>query len=339
MSNLYLLISLFIASLIGNFILMKYGDKISISKNDQIQNIHQGRVSRLGGLILIILFFIYLHYSQIISLHFILFSSPILIPALLEDFGKNIKPRMRLFFILLASLFLVINLKTLPQFDMNYLNFILNNSYFQIIFYTLALATVINGQNIIDGTNGLSAITGIIIFICIGFLGIETSNLQIVQLASFIIILLFSFLIFNFPFGKIFLGDAGSYFIGLLGGYIVIKIFAQNTQLPTWSAIIILFYPTLEVVFSFFRKIFNNQSPFLPDKKHLHLKIYFLLTKGNAQPHRLYNSLVAPFLSIIWLSPLALLPLSLKLPHFSLLLLSGLVLVYFFFYFSIPDPE
>ena len=339
MNNWIELLLFLLASLVGNFLIMKYGYKISFIKKDQPQNIHQGNISRLSGLIIIILFFIYVIHSQILSLSFLSISFMVLIPALLEDFGFHLKPLIRLSLILLGCLLLVINLNYLPPFDLSFLNIVFNNFYFQIVFYTLALATVINGQNIIDGTNGLSASTGIIIFICIGYLGLEINNLEIIQIAIFIVILLISFLLFNFPFGKIFLGDAGSYFIGLLGGYLIIEIFATNPQLPTWSAVIILFYPSLEVIFSYFRKIYSHQSPFLPDNKHLHLKIFYLLSQGATKPSRLNNALVAPFLSIIWLSPLAILPISLVLPHLSLIFLAGLVLVYLFFYYSIPDPD
>ena len=339
MINWIELLLFFLASLIGNFLIMKYGYEISYKKVKQTQDIHQGQVSRLGGLIIIILFFIYAIHIQIMSPNFFFISLLVLIPALLEDFGFNLKPLIRLFAILMGCLLLVINLNYLPLFDLSFLNIFFNNFYFQIIFYTLALATVINGQNIIDGTNGLSASTGIVIFVCIGYLALEINNPEIIQIAIFMIILLISFLLFNFPFGKIFLGDAGSYFIGLLGGYLTIEIFATNPQLPTWSAVIILFYPALEVMFSYFRKIYSHQSPFLPDNKHLHLKIFYLLSKGTIKPSRLYNALAAPFLSIIWLSPLAILPISLVLPHLSLMFLAGLVLVYLFFYFSIPDPN
>ena len=339
MNNWIIFLFFFFTSLVGNFLIMKYGYQFSFKKGNQTQNIHQGQVSRLGGLILIILFFIYAIHGQIISLRFLSISLLVLIPALMEDFGINLKPLFRLFLILIGCLLLIVDLKSLPQFDLMFLNIFLNNFYFQIIFYTLALATVVNGQNIIDGTNGLSASTGIVIFICIGYLGIEINDPQIIQIAILVITLIISFLLFNYPFGKIFLGDSGSYFIGLLGGYLIIEIFASNPQLPTWSAVMVLFYPTLEVIFSYFRKINSHQSPFLPDKKHLHLKIFYLLSKGSTKPVRLYNALVAPFLSIIWLSPLAILPLSLALPHLSLVLLAGLVCLYFFFYFSIPDPE
>ena len=339
MINWIELLLFFLASFVGNFLMMKYGYQISLSKGNQTQDIHQGQISRLGGLILIILFYIYAILFQIIPLNFFFISLLVLIPALLEDFGFSLKPLIRLSAILMGCLILVINFNYLPPFDLSFLNIVFNNFYFQIIFYTLALATVINGQNIIDGTNGLSASAGLIIFICIGYLGLEISNPKIIQIAIIMITLIISFLLFNFPFGKIFLGDAGSYFIGLMSGYLIIEIFATNPQLPTWSAVIILFYPTLEVIFSYFRKIYSHQSPFLPDNKHLHLKIFYLLSNGEIKSSRLYNALVAPFLSIIWLSPLAILPISLVLPHLSIIFLVGLVLVYLFFYYSIPDPN
>ena len=47
--------------------------------------------------------------------------------------------------------------------------------------------------------------------------------------------------------------------------------------MPSWSAAVILFYPTFEVVFSYFRKIKNKKSPLLPDKHHLHLLIFQIL--------------------------------------------------------------
>lgn len=339
MNNQDVLLLFFLLSLVGNFIVMKYGAKITFIKASQVQDTHQGIIPRIGGLILITLFFIYGINAQIISFDFILISSLFLIPALFEDFGIHIKPLIRFFLIIISCLLLILNLESLPHFNLEFMNFILNNTYFQIIFFTLALSSIINGQNIIDGTNGHSASTAVIIFICIGYLGYEINDPQIIQIAIFLIIILISFLFFNYPFGKIFLGDAGSYFIGLMGGYLIIKIFATNPQLPTWSAVIVLFYPAFEVVFSFFRKILSHKSPFLPDNKHLHLKIFFLLSSSSFNSIRLCNALVAPFLSIIWLSPLVILPISLALPDISLLLLCGLILKYLLFYFAIPDPE
>jgi UDP-N-acetylmuramyl pentapeptide phosphotransferase/UDP-N-acetylglucosamine-1-phosphate transferase len=230
------------------------------------------------------------------------------------------------------------NIDQLPQFEFGYLNLLFNNYIFQIIFFTAAITTIINGQNIIDGTNGLSALTSMTIFASLWYTGFLVEDYNLMSISFTILLLLISFIIFNYPYGKIFLGDTGSYFLGLLAAYMTIQTFANNPELPSWSAVIILFYPTLEVVFSYFRKISQHKSPFLPDNQHLHLKIYHLLSKDSPQ-RRLYNALVAPFLSIIWLTPLTLLPLSFNFPHLSMIVLLALIIIYLFFYFSIPSPS
>ena len=335
-----LLITLFITSSLLNLSLMKWGHLFELKnmKLNQIQNIHEGFVSRLGGLVIFLCFGFYLFVNFSEYRIFLLLSIFIVSPALLEDLGFNIKPMIRLLFITLGCFLIIMSLDQLPQFEFGYLNLIFNNYIFQIIFFTLSMTTVINGQNIIDGTNGLSALTSITIFASLWYTGFILENDNLMSVSFVIILLLISFLLFNYPFGKIFLGDIGSYFLGLFAAYLTIQTFAKNPELPSWSAVIILFYPTLEVIFSYFRKLTNSQSPFVPDKKHLHLKIYSLLSKDSPK-RKLYNALVAPFLSIIWLTPLTLLPLSFDLPHLSILVLVVLILIYLFFYFAIPTPS
>ena len=125
MINWIELLSFFLASLVGNFLMMKYGYQISLSKGKQTQDIHQGQISRLGGLIIIILFFIYAITFQIISLSFLFISLFVMIPALFEDFGFNLKPLIRLSAILMGCFLLVINLNYLPPFDLSFLNIFL----------------------------------------------------------------------------------------------------------------------------------------------------------------------------------------------------------------------
>lgn len=333
-------IILFITSFFLNLSLTKWGHLLFLSKTkmNQVQDIHIGFVSRLGGLIIFLCSGIYLFTNFLDYQIFLLFSFLIISPALLEDLGINIKPWIRLLLIVLGCFLIIISSNKLPQFEFGYLNLIFNNHIFQIIFFTLAMTVVINGQNIIDGTNGLSSLTSITIYASLWYTGFILDDYNLMSVSFSIILLLVSFLLFNYPFGKIFLGDMGSYFLGLLAAYLTIQTFANHPELPSWSAVIILFYPTLEVIFSYFRKLACHQSPFLPDDQHLHLKIYYLLSKSNPD-RRLYNALVAPFLSIIWLTPLTLLPLSFNLPHLSIILLFVLIIIYLFFYYAIPSSR
>ena len=333
--------SIFLSSLILNFLMIRYGHFFYLggSPSKQVQDIHSGFVSRLGGLVLVVVFFL----VEVIFLKnlylFYYFVAIILVPALLEDLGYLIKPLYRFLFILLGCfLIVVLCIDIYPQFDFGVLNVIANNHFFQILFFTFALATVINGQNIIDGTNGLSAFTSLVIYSSLLYLGFFLKNEMLISQSILIIILLISFLLLNFPFGKIFLGDLGSYFLGLYAGYLVIDVYGKNPELSTWSAVIILFYPTLEVLFSYFRKLKDGISPFQPDKNHLHLKLFFVISKGSPK-RQLYNALIAPFLSIIWLTPFPIFILALHFSHFSFLALFFLLLLYLFFYYAIPDVK
>lgn len=334
--NYYSLLFFLILSIGLNFILVNF--KFFKIKNvkEQVQDIHFGNPSRLGGLVMFSLFFLY-EFTYLGNLHILFWVSLIIIlPALFEDLRISINPLFRLLAILTSSFIIIINFEILPYFNFGYLNILFNNQIFQVIFFTIAMSTVINGQNIVDGTNGLSAMTSASIFGSLLYLGFYLNDKQIIETCAIVITLLIGFLIFNYPYGKIFLGDTGSYFLGLLSSFMVIKVFASNPELPSWSAVTILFYPALEVTFSYFRKILSNKSPFLPDDLHLHLKIYNLISKDKTKS-RLFNALVTPFLGVIWLSPLALLPFSIQYPLWSISVLIFLIMVYLFFYISIPN--
>ena len=337
---LILLTCHFLISVFLFFIVIKYSNYLRIfNQKKQIQNIHIGEISRLGGLIIflnLVSIFYFIKNYEILWLLFI--SLIILIPAVIEDLNVNLPPIIRLINIIFFSGIVIFNLETLPIFNFYFLENFFNSETFKFIFFSLALCGVINGQNIIDGTNGLSVLTGISIFGCILYLGFYLNDDDLITTSLIIIFILVSFLLFNFPFGKIFLGDSGSYLIGLLAGYLIIKTFAIHENLPSWSAVIILYYPTMETIFSFCRKIYNKKSPFKADNKHLHIMIFLLISKNFDRP-KLFNSLVAPFLSIIWLTPLAVLPITLELPIISFLVLLILTFTYFFFYKAVPKPD
>ncbi len=316
---------------------MKYGLFFTTKSKKQIQNIHIVETPRIGGLIIFIHFFFYIYFFEKNLIFIFLISLLFLMPAFYEDLNYSIQPLIRLILIFTGSLLIILNLESLPQFQFIF-NSLLNNNYFQIIFFTICLATVINGQNIIDGTNGLSALTGISIFGSLLYIGLYVNDHQLINISIIIINLLICFLLFNYPFGRIFLGDCGSYFIGLLGGYLTIYTFGKYPELPSWSAIVILYYPCQEVVFSYFRKIINKTSPFAADNLHLHLKIFYLI-QSNKTNSKLFNALVAPFLSILWISPLALIPFAIQNHLLAILAVILLSFIYVFLYLSIPEPK
>jgi UDP-GlcNAc:undecaprenyl-phosphate/decaprenyl-phosphate GlcNAc-1-phosphate transferase len=171
-----------------------------------------------------------------------------------------------------------------------------------IIFFSLGLIGLMNGINFIDGMNGLAVLTIMgALSSCIALSYIAKDNQAFIVLVPWLIMLSI-FLLFNYPFGKIFLGDSGAYFIGILLGIWLIDFFARHNQISSWNALLIIFYPSIEVIYSVIRKISQGKSPFYPDREHLHIKIFDIVYLATKKP--LYaNNVTTIFLAIFWLAP------------------------------------
>lgn len=155
---------------------------------------------------------------------------------------------------------------------------------------------IINGNNLIDGVNGNMAFTNIAQLISLSFLAFILGDDITIQVTSLLLIPLIVFTLFNFPFGKIFCGDAGAYFYGFAISTSVIYLFGSYDDLLCWNAILILIYPSIELLFSFIRKkILENKSPFTADACHLHSLVYRIINKQNSK--FINNSFVSIFLA------------------------------------------
>jgi len=85
--------------------------------------------------------------------------------------------------------------------------------FFQKILTIFTVLGLINAANFIDGLNGL---LGICVVVTLAFAGFWIDFYQPILIMHWVLIAaVFGFLIFNFPKGRIFMGDTGSTFLGL----------------------------------------------------------------------------------------------------------------------------
>jgi UDP-GlcNAc:undecaprenyl-phosphate/decaprenyl-phosphate GlcNAc-1-phosphate transferase len=307
------------------------------------QQIHKEFTPRIGGLVIFCILIIFSYIESALEIKtvfnqvFLASMLPLVIITIREDLFLNTKPIQRLIGILVSSSIIIVFLiPQLPLIELPFLSQIINMSPVNFIFFILALTLLINGMNLIDGANGLSGFTSLATIVALGIIARMSNDSVTVNSCLIYSVILLSFLVFNYPFGKIFFGDTGAYLNGLIIGYMIINFYGQHPEIPTWSAVLFVLYPIVEVIFSFFRKVLSRRSPFYPDSKHLHIKLYNILNKGMKDKHLNSNYLITPFLSILWLGPPMAAIISFTSISISIYMIILFLFLYGFIYKSIP---
>lgn len=287
MSNNYLIYALlpfFISAFSSYFNIkilhLKFDNYIKKPKGPQ--KIHDDNISRLGGLSIIttitIMSFIHYLYSDIekdLILLCLLMSIPIFILGFWEDITQTVTPILRIFGSILSSILLIsifeLCIKNVGIIEIQSL---FNNKLFAFFFTVLCIVYLTQSFNIIDGLNGLSLFTGIIILGSVSIISYKVGDLENFYFAIFFISILLGVLIFNFPGGKIFIGDSGAYLIGLIASLLVLMLVNKNPNLSPFVIVQILIYPTYELFRSICRRLIHKKSIFRPDAGHLHSLLY-----------------------------------------------------------------
>lgn len=155
-------------------------------------------------------------------------------------------------------------------------------AWFGIPFTAVVIVFIINAINLIDGIDGLAS--GLSSIACaiygVSFLLINEYTCAIISFATLGV--LCPFFYYN-VFGdvkkhsKIFMGDTGSLTIGLILSILGIRLFTHSFDpalefQPAVLAFSPLIIPSFDVVRVYIVRIRNHQSPFLPDKNHIHHK-------------------------------------------------------------------
>lgn len=270
----------FFLTIILIFIIFAFAKKIKFlneSKSTDLRKIHSFTTIRVGGLcfVSLLIFLSYLNFQQFYLIIF--FSFIILILGVAEDLTLSINNYLRLFLltILISSYVFFQDLHTLNFESYLLSTFLLHNSLITFLFILIGFLLLINGLNFIDGTNGLLLGISLLITLVLSMKSYNQSDI-IFTISSLCFSSILALFIFNFLFGKILTGDGGAYFLGLIIGSICI--FASKEGLMNeFEIACLIFYPVIEVLFTFVRRILYGKSPFEPDDLHLHFILYKII--------------------------------------------------------------
>jgi UDP-N-acetylmuramyl pentapeptide phosphotransferase/UDP-N-acetylglucosamine-1-phosphate transferase len=283
---------------------------------DGVQKFHVVAVPRVGGLAILFgmlaaatwlsLLLSVLPYQSWLLL---MVAGPAFFGGITEDMTKRVGVLPRLLLTMMSAVagywFLG---AALTRLDVPYLDGVLSAWWpLSLLLTAVAVGGVANAINLVDGYNGLAGMVSAGIALCLGFvgylLGDSFMTLSCLSLAG----ALFGFLVWNFPFGRIFLGDGGAYFVGFLLAELSVLLVARHPHVSAWFPMLLLFYPVFETLFTIVRRLSTHSgSPGHPDACHLHQMLYKRAVRwhvGSKDPlHRtLRNAFTAPYLWLLWL--------------------------------------
>lgn len=278
----------FLQSLIYQYLTIKIENRYGffIDPNTKAHAIHKTPTPRVGGIGIFLAFAVYLTIFFPSYWWLLAGSSVIFGFGLFEDWHGDTPKEYRLMAMALGTMIVI--------FGGDY---IANESGFFTLPYPLAIAFTIfavvglsSAINFIDGLNGLA---GGMSLITIVFFTLTDYFYGESELLTLLLILggsLVGFLVWNYPKGKIFLGDGGAYFLGFLLAVFSIMLATKHSEISLWYPLTALAYPVIETFVTIDRRIKRKKkygTPFFEaEKVHLHTLKFRRRTRDNAAASR-----------------------------------------------------
>ena len=147
----------------------------------------------------------------------------------------------------------------------------------QYTFTILAIVGITNAFNLIDGIDGLAGGLGFMSLVTLGMFLTMSGDVNTALIAFALAGGILAFLYFNFNPARIFMGDTGSLVLGFVIAVLSIRLMQVNafavkpvlTHAPVFVLGIVLI-PVFDTLRVFALRIWKGQSPFAPDKTHIH---------------------------------------------------------------------
>lgn len=278
---------------------------IGLDKDFGVQKFHSSPTSRLGGvgiftgLTVGLVSYFYFFTSQSPVWFYILISSiPVFLGGLLEDLTHRVPALARLLLAVFSAIgFIFLMGFGVERTDVPPVDWLLQWQVMAFLITILVLAGFTHAVNIIDGFNGLASGQILLMLGSLSYLNYQFAQVDLLMYSLLLLSITLSFFCWNWPFGKIFLGDSGSYFLGFNVVTIGITMVHRIHQLSPFAPILIGLYPLVETLFSIYRRVIvKSVSMNRPDALHLHSLIYQRVvrkkpTMGSLHPN-LLNSRV-----------------------------------------------
>lgn len=131
-----------------------------------------------------------------------------------------------------------------------------------------------NAVNLIDGLDGLAVGVSAISSLTMLVVSLIVSDPAVSLLLAALTGACLGFMPYNLNPAKIFMGDVGSQLLGfVLSTVSILGLFKMHAIITFVVPFLALALPLADTTFAFFRRILRGQSPFHPDRGHLHHRL------------------------------------------------------------------
>lgn len=273
------------------------------------QGSHSLPTPRIGGLSLVFGYFVGMSFlsSDAFNVAFLLGVStiPVFIGGLGEDTGFEVSPLRRLLLAFIsAALAIMMFGAWIDDTGINALGFLTYGPVISIIFTIILSGGISHAVNLIDGLNGLAMGVTMLITAGLGGLAFAVGDHTILSVCGVVLASVAGLFVFNFPFGKIFLGDAGAYSMGHLLTWIGVLLITRNPGIAPFAVMLLFFWPVMDMLFAIMRRVGTGRRVDQPDRLHFHqlvmraIELVILGRKNKKIANPLATLIVLPMASV-----------------------------------------
>ncbi|WP_076500038.1 UDP-N-acetylglucosamine--undecaprenyl-phosphate N-acetylglucosaminephosphotransferase [Shewanella morhuae] len=263
------------------FVFRKIAKKIGLVDKPNERKHHTGQIPLVGGISVFftIMLALLLIPELLLSPKLFMVCAFILVVIGVIDDRYDISFKLRLVIQAVISLMMIV----LGERSLHNLGYLMGSDAIRIpevasyVLTVVAVIGAINAFNMVDGIDGLLGGLASVTFGGLGLLFYLYGMHSFAVFCALLVTAMLPYIMLNlgFPFGKrfkVFMGDAGSIFIGftVIWLLIVASQGERATAIRPVTALWLIALPLMDMVCIMIRRIRKGQSPFKPDREHLH---------------------------------------------------------------------
>lgn len=285
----------------------KFAKKIGLVDKPNARKLHDGAIPLVGGLSICISLLYFLFNNPNILPHTELYAACILILVSVGVLDDKYDISFKLRFAVQAGLSIIMmvvgDIELITIGDVFGTGDVITLGWFGFLVTIFAVVGAINAFNMVDGIDGLLGGLSIVTFGGLGIMLYFDGQHDLAYICLVLVVTIVPYILLNLgAFGrkrKVFMGDAGSMLIGFTVIWLLL-LSSQNGSKPPLrpvTALWLIAIPLLDMAAIMIRRVRRGNSPFKPDREHLH-HIFQRLGLSSTQTLIVISSIASVFAAI-----------------------------------------